>query len=474
VPILLDVFLVANRYDAADGQDPGGTEWPPSPARVFCALRSVASDDDLPTLADLERLPAPTIHASGAMSGGSRSFVVTNATKADGGNLSHPGRTNVLRQRRSVFPYQPRMRFIWPDDGGLSEGALARLDALARQVPYLGRSTSFVLMGVRRVADARVPDGLQAYVPTDDSLGDVRLRVPFPGYLKELDALYAADLPAWTASETARAKCWYRLVDDTSEQEPSSPIWRSPYRTLVVLRFADARPAGNLVRLFTTALRTKVMGQTVDPLPPALHGHDYDGFPHVAYLGLPVCGGPHADGRLVALAVAIPGMEETERRRILRGILGPSVEGQIELRVPGFRQPFRLTYQPQERLPKTATVGHWSRPSRQWVTATPIVLDRYPKRGDLASAVAKSVTLAGFPEPVIVETSTAGLTSGAVHLRSDELPAHAQGRPFYHARVTFDRKVSGPMLVGAGRYFGAGLLLPEAIKSAGEGEDDDA
>lgn len=462
MPICLDMFLVSDRYDAADGQDPRRPEWPPHPARVVAAMRSAATDDDLPLLRALELLPPPRVHASDALwTSRSRSYVVTNSIEASGGNLTHPGRTSGLRQRRSTFPARPRVQMVWAQ-GDLSDSEVAGLDSLARRVPYLGRSTSLVLMGVRRADSLEPPSDLEVYEPVNEGPEDLRLRVPYPGYVAELDALYEEGLASWQASDGARASWGYRRVrdDETERPAPSTEVI-SPYRDLVILRFTDRKPMGSLTPLVTAALRSLVMGQTREPLPPALHGHGFPGSPHVAYLGLPVCGHRHADGHLVAVAVAIPGMEEADRRRILRGILGPEGRGTVSLRVPGVNEPFALEYRPDEPLPRAATTGHWAARSRQWVTATPIVLDRYPKDGDLASGIRQSLALAGLPRPQWVHANRTPMTPGAVSLTPRELPRRARGRIYCHARVRFEDPVVGPVLAGAGRYFGVGLFLPE-------------
>lgn len=462
MPICLDVFLAADRYDAADGHDPRAVEWPPHPGRVVSALRAVADEADLPFLRSLEQLPPPIVHASPQVTETrSRAYVVTNSLESRGKHLNHPGRTNGLRERRSIFPLVPRVQFVWLDDTAIGHDAVHRLDDLARRVPYLGRSTSLVLMSARRIDKIERPGGLEEYVPVPDQVGGLRLRVPYPGYVDELNALHAVGLSAWQASEGARASHPYRRQDGSDVDAVNASAFRSLYRDLVVLRFQDRRPAGRLTPVFTAALRSAVMRNTAAPLPPALHGHGYDGNPHVAYLGLPVCGHQHADGHLVGLAVAIPGMDEDERRRILRGVIGSDPNGIVSLEVPGFREPFQLRYDPDEPLPRSSTSAHWVGTSRQWVTATPIVLDRYPKNENLAEAVSQSIVMAGLPEPALVEASTSSLTTGAVTLKPRELPKRAVGRLYCHARVLFDQAIAGPVLAGAGRYFGVGLFLPE-------------
>ncbi|WP_103063926.1 type I-U CRISPR-associated protein Csb2 [Actinomyces qiguomingii] len=472
----LDITLLSERYDAGGGEDPRAAEWPPHPARVFAALRAVAGEDELGPLEKLECLAPPLIHASRAETRRSRGFVVTNhdltiseLKNKKGGHQTHPARTSVLRQRTSSLPEDARVQFDWLDDSTLSDDAVAELDRLARRVPYLGRSTSPVTLAFSRVDDPSPLPGLTTYEPTVGR-SPLSIRVPYPGYLNELDALYQEDQPAWQAAGP-RARRFYREVgfgetsdhssDESNEDIPVMDEIDSPYPDLVILRFEELRPAGNLVSIFTEALRRKVMGRTEDPLPPALHGHGTPGLPHVAYLGLPFVGNEHADGQLMALAVAIPGLEHDERLRILRGIVGNDPERDVLLRVNGFKQSFRLRYVPDEMRPFTATVERWTGPVRTWATATPLVLDRFPKRGDLATAVAESLVTAGLPEPREVEVSKEPMMYGAVRLKPRELPKRCQGRLYTHARVTFDRPVHGPILAGAGRYFGVGLFAPE-------------
>jgi CRISPR-associated protein Csb2 len=118
----------------------------------------------------------------------------------------------------------------------------------------------------------------------------------------------------------------------------------------------------------------------------------------------------------------------------------------------------------------------WCRASTRFITATPIALDKNP--GNLRSnrdGTARKAALEAQRSisdaclrvvgvrPVSVEVSLAPLLPGAQHVR-DFLPW--PGRPGrlprvrVHADVRFDVPVSGPLLVGAGRYFGLGLCVP--------------
>ena len=63
----ITVELLTGRYDAADVQDRERAEWPPHPARLFCALVAAArSEEERSALRWLEDQPAPLVWRRGA------------------------------------------------------------------------------------------------------------------------------------------------------------------------------------------------------------------------------------------------------------------------------------------------------------------------------------------------------------------------------------------------------------------------
>jgi CRISPR-associated protein Csb2 len=467
VALVIDIELLTGRYDAAGAGDRDVAEWPPHPARVFCALvASCRGDDDRGALRWLESLPAPVVQASGAvLSESRRGYVVTNKTDGSGRSQFHPGRSHQLRIRQSAVPASATVRMVW-DDTDTDPAALATLDDLARRVPYLGRSTGLAALRCRALtaSDASDTEGLVCFEPASEWAGAQQLRVPYRGYLDDLTTLHAEGRPPWEASRTAS----YRRVtlDGGGERRPVG-LLPSVYTDVLVLRFAGARPDGRLTARFTAALRRAVMARTPDPLPAVLHGHGVPGRPHVVFMGLPNVGHPHADGRLLGLAVAIPDLPETERRMLVRTLLrdmarhGEASEQRrvLELHVPDIGL-VDLVYEPGMVRPWATQPERWRRGSRSWVSVTPVVLDRFPKDGDLEREVARSAEVVGLPSPREVVVSPAPLVQGGIRLRPGDLPARARGRIFRHVRLTFDRPVSGPVLIGAGRYLGVGLFMP--------------
>ena len=479
MPLVIDIELISGRYDAAGAGDRDAAEWPPHPARVFCALvASARSDSDREALRWLEGLPAPVVQASPAVrSDLHKSYVVTNSVppKGEGRSQFHPGRTNALKVRHSAVPGHVRVRMVWPD-ADTEPSKVAVLDALARRVPYLGRSTGVAALSVGVGSEpglAGLPEGLEQFEPAPGNPRGVGLRIPYPGYLDLLIDQYDNGLPAWEVSRDVN----YRLTEHEPQQIAPSATTPSVYTDVIILRFAGLRPDGRLTAVFTEALRRAVMAATGDPLPDALHGHGADGRPHVAFLALPNADNPRADGHLLGMAVAIPDLPEPERQAIVRGVLvgmrsdvGDPGSGQRTLRltVPRIGE-VDLAYQPGLVRPWGIRPERWRQGSDHWVSVTPVVLDRYPRTGGVEQEIARSCVRVGLPEPRDIVVSTAPLVAGGIRMRPHDLPQQSRGKLFRHVELRFDHKVAGPVLLGAGRYLGVGLLAPLDPSSAAAG-----
>lgn len=451
--ITVSIELLSGSYEASDVNDRERAEWPPNPARVFCALVAAARGErDRAALEWLESQPAPVIVAAPPPLEARRAgYVVVNTVSAKGGNQSHPGRTNGLRVRTHAIPTSNRVTLTWPEDA--APELVDALDTMARRIPYLGRSTGVALVAASATDRPRpTDDAVVTYEPCALLDREFEVRVPYPGFLAELDAQFAADRPAW---EVSRYQGYRRHLDE-KRSEIADVVVPSVYTDLIALRFAGLRPQAHLAARFSAALRAAVLGAAGDHAPQALHGHGADGRPHVAFLALPDVGATHSDGHLLGLAVAVPDLPDAERRAVLAAVgrLRP------KLRVPGI-EPVELLRKQDSIRPWGASPDRWRRGSKHWASATPVVLDRYPKKPDRVEAELRtSLRMVGLPEPTELQISSEPLLAGAARLRPADLPPRARGRLYRHVAVTFERRVSGPVVVGAGRYLGVGLLAP--------------
>ena len=221
-------------------------------------------------------------------------------------------------------------------------------------------------------------------------------------------------------------------------------------------------------------------------LPRVLSGHRSDGLPadspHVAFVACPFVGHKHADGSVQGLAVVLPRtLAPAERDTLLRLIARWEKtraldDGTLELGVRDGR-PLTMRLKRVDVTSKTSlSPGRWCRPARSFVTATPIVLDRFP--GNLRSnldrtahkaaieaqgSIADACERIGLPRPLSVEVSSAPLIPGAQPARAFSPQSRGGRQPprvRVHAQITFADKVRGPVILGAGRFFGLGLCLP--------------
>ena len=128
---------------------------------------------------------------------------------------------------------------------------------------------------------------------------------------------------------------------------------------------------------------------------------------------------------------------------------------------------------------------YWARPSCDWVTVTPVALDRYPGRATdprweerAAASLAAACSNVGLPVPAEVEVLWGPPMPGVPPAGPRALRGAQRGARFggyragtsgqlrlcVHARVRFAVEVAGPLVLGAGRFAGYGLFLPVASR----------
>ncbi|GAB3260481.1 type I-G CRISPR-associated protein Csb2 [Kineosporia babensis] len=476
MPLTLTIDLLTGTYEAAQVEDPAHPEWPPHPARVFCALVDAArSSADDEALTWLEQQLEPLIIATERAQGFSRTgYVVTNKVVTKGGSQTHLGRTNGLRTRAGAVPESPRVRMVWGND--CPPHVAQSIDDMARRVPYLGRSSGIALLGAQaETKEPLVSAGESVFSRCDLIDCDQMVRVPYPGFLDELRESHDFGRSSW---ETARYS-GYRWRRPAVVPPTSHPVRPSVYSDIVILGFSGSAPDGRLAVRYTQALRSAVLRNCRGEAPEALHGHEADGThsrsgrPHVAFLALPDVGHQYADGHLLGLAVAVPDLPEPERRQILAAVLGlrQNDRGLIQLKVRDLGS-VDLLHQPGLVHPWGGTPEKWRQGSRRWITATPFVYDYEPRRPRDLARIRRSVRMMGLPEPAEVIFSRDPLQRGAVRLRPQDLPRRSLGRSYGHVELRFEEVVAGPLLLGAGRYLGVGLFAPapeNVDKDAGHG-----
>src|SRR4051812_28758794 len=148
MPLVLEIEHLLGVAFAALGPDSAEPDWPPQPDRVFSALVAAWAArgeraDERAALEWLEAQEPPLIEASVADGRPAPiAFVPPNdpETKSVGDKTVIPAlRRRQPRRFPAALPHDPVVRFVWPD---ASDAPLNALDAVARDVAYLGHSSS--------------------------------------------------------------------------------------------------------------------------------------------------------------------------------------------------------------------------------------------------------------------------------------------------------------------------------------------
>lgn len=413
----------------------------------------------------------------------------TNPSKEDlkRGTAILPERRN--RQKRAfpvVVPERPSFAFLWPEAQPAEH--LGALQWLCDRVTRLGHSSSLVRCVIveRSIEPTLVPHNTGEHV----------LRVVGPGQLERLEEAYKRHQAVDPRILPAHPKRY----GEPRRDDPQRPHSLFTENWILLERIDGKRPlASRGIDLAIALRRALIEIHSRENLPAILSGHDAKGGrasqPHLAFVPLPWVGHAHADGSVQGFALIAPRSIAPDERETLMRLLGKweSERGDrdddyaIELVTPSdLGRPLRIRLRRVE-VPNKATlkVKRWCKASRRFITATPIALDRHPGNlrsniertahkaaAEAASSIEAACERIGLPRPSDVSISLAPLLPGAQHVRQFAPWPPQPGRPRrarVHAEIIFPEVVCGPVLLGAGRFFGLGLCLPVADRNESAG-----
>ncbi len=468
-------------------------EWPPHPARLYMALaaayfESGQEEEERAVLEWLEGLAAPAVHVSGraVVNEAVPTFVPMNDARSVGRGGSIQTLPTLKRHRAErLFPRvslaeeEDCIFFHWAEAEGV-EGHRGALEALCGHVGRLGHSSSLVQMWV---AEGPV-EGLMAWRPVERRPAmSMRVVSGTTGMLERLETAY-------------RTPPRFRAVISTSQGyaeavEASPAAVRTVFDERVeILRLAPDATTFRHLQLETTlaltdTLRRAVMARCGDSAPESISGHTSNGptaKAHVAYFPLGFVGSDHADGHLLGVGVALPrGMTEEDERMLLAALEAIADEGEQEgaglgfdgRRYPGLGQWRLVRSGPLDDGRDALQARTWTGApdgARRWASVTPVVYDQHGKAkervaylAECAASVEDAVKrVVGEEVGVRAWVSQISPLQGVPPAREFPRMKRKDGseRRHTHVVVEFDRPVVGPLLVGAGRFRGYGLLRP--------------
>ena len=476
--LVLEIEFLAGVCRAAHSPASTEPDWPPQPDRVFSALVAAWAargecSNERRALEWLERQPPPAIHAGRCTARTAPDvFVPPNDQRSSSVAETY---LKVMPEWRSRHARQPRrfptawldhpvMEMIWADEppGGTAEV----LAALARDVSYLGHSTSLVRC---RFVSREAPATLHAPVPA-------RRRI-YRGRLQELRREFARS----PARPVIRPGASVPVpLSDTRPPAPRAADWL--VLEVVGGDVPDIRAAAPVGRSLRRCLMSGYRGIGMEhEVPDVVSGHTPDGSParspHLAIVPMAFVGYPHADGHVFGYALVPPG--DTSLRDIPG--LRSAFEQLADYDHDAERRVLTLTGVPRRSPLQLSPAGATTRRSllpgpyldkaRVWASVTPIVLDRHLKRydeGRVRELIADACANADLPRPDparvqvgkhsgIEGVPPAWQVASAPAWTRWRIPKALESRLRLHVVIDFGREVAGPVMLGAGRYTGLGL-----------------
>ncbi|MGH3949857.1 MAG: type I-G CRISPR-associated protein Csb2 [Pseudonocardiaceae bacterium] len=487
-------------YNAQSATSFEEAEWPVSPLRVVGALLAAAHGrhgaDPSPDRAVLGRLceaSAPIIVAPESVAvgepGTAAEFVrLRGPTRWAPRNYfsDGKGRTPASVSKAGVATGDLPVHLLWPNvDLGPTE--LDRLATLATDVTFIGTTRSPAIVEV----STDPPDyGKNAWVPVGAEHAEhaVSVRVPDRHSIGDFDKRHAA-LRSQTQGVERAGKVpgiWvgrpaqYAYAPRLRTEKAFDPRWWGDMIVLAVdTDRSEVAPKAAAAYLVARAVRLALLGAyegagAAAEAPPILRGRGAE--PHCALVPLLHVWGERGDGRILGVGILLPHERrvadvDIQRARVEAGLRRLAVEAPDRPRryvaiLNAGRLWLTLPDAPRSQL-TTLQQGSYRKPSRSWVSITPVVYSRYPK-GDatLQDQVRVECSHVGLPEPRQVEIRRGpGRRGGAYRpVPTRRLPDAWRGSVVGragHVRITFNSPVHGPVLLGRARHFGLGLCVPD-------------
>lgn len=480
-----------------DGRYHGAGEWPPAPARLFQALIAGAAkgtklvDEDKAALEWLQRLDAPVIAAPVARQGQSfHNFVPNNDLDSVDGDLKKIGK---IRTPKNIHPYifdsKAPLIFFWTFSGGTScEGYAQTICMITNRLYQLGRGVDMAwawaeLLGADEAETELARHGGTLYRPSTATAGKVVLLCPGQGSLASLERRFDASGSRFTW--TWRGKKAQQLFSQPPKPRFAKVTYDTPSkRFLFELRTAmhdesfSPWPLDKTVAL-VVVLRDKAASRLKEALPAEAgkiarvligkEATEADKAIRARILPLLSIGHFHADGAIRRVLVEIPpncplrsddlawafsGLSEidTETGEILWNLVQSNEYGMLK----------------HYGIDANNQLG-----CRIWRTITPAALPFNRKKSGITGSnrVARQTMVA---RKVMHALRHAGIRTPTSDIRVQREPFDRLGRraetfaagtrfpkeTLWHVAVTFTEPVSGPLVLGDGRYLGLGLMRP--------------
>lgn len=498
-----------------DGRYHGEGDWPPAPARLFQALVAGAGlggrlgTEAEEALAWLEGSEAPVVAAPPAQrSRGVLFYMPNNDSDRVGGD---PLRIAEIRTARKIFtPHlfdaEIEFHYAWRLDGTeRDEGYSRAVCALAENLYQLGRGIDMAWAWGEIVEESEFEAGLSRYLGRvyrpSGGQGAFTLTCPQPGSLKSLKKRYRGYGERFRTVGNGKAgkvvfsqppRPQFRSVP--YESPPSRGLYelREPTRQESFAPWPLARAPALVVRLRDGAVErlSSAMPARRADIERLLVGRKPDGtnqgptLDRVRIVPLPSIGYVHADREVRRVLIEVGTSSDLTAADVNWAFSGLEIHAAETGEVLSVLTPsasdaeFLLHY----------GVGR-SHPWRVWRTATPAVLpekasrrridparrvpeakqggERALEQGRAADAVIQALRHAGVRARVeAIRVQREPFESAGARVEAFAVGTRFAKERLWHVEIVFGVPVSGPLVIGDGRFLGLGLMAP-LIRSQG-------
>ena len=466
-----------------------GTEWPPSPARLFQALLAGASTGAYrhdwnavePALRLLRRSAAPEILASNGQRGRPYRIAVPNNDSDKAGREWITGRSfdlGSIRTMKTVMPLElpptaergPHVCFIW----GLPEA-----QSVASSVRKLTSCMYTLGWGIDMAyADSFVLDekGRQLLISAFGQSHHVPgqkgrlLGVPAPGFLDDLTSTYSQFCNRLTKNGVDPA---IRATNYGQQRYQLAGRLSPPTASFCLRQLNDtdrwyAVPWGLGMKVaawmrHATAKALLQEGYTDEFVNRYVLGHGEGHSRHMSFVPIPTIRTRYGDGAIRRVMLVEPPDADRTITSLLRWKLAPSdllqlVNGKSPQTVcsltaaPGRDPVLRSYFDPES-------------PQSLWHSVTPVVLhghDSERRKFSLKKTeqlLYQALDKAGYARQSIAALffQPAPFWPGTESALAMRVPEHLNKWPRYHVSVRYREPMAGPILVGIGRHYGIGL-----------------
>ena len=497
--LLVTVRLHEGRYHGLDNRH--ACEWPPAPARLFQALLAgVARGATVPAAAQaaldwLQTLPPPVIAAPRGMPGQAYlSYVPNNDLDAvlPGKRYEDAvARTRVgKRIRPTLFDAAAPIVYCWSvrnDDDDHAPALCAAADGLYQLGRGLDMAWADAVLVDADEAERRVlGHGGIVYRPTGDGARGEHLLCPRAGLRQSLTARFEGMRTRFQMGGTRR-KPVRAFVQPPKPRLRRVAYGAAPHRFVFELREPDARPAyagwvlSGAAELVQSArdkaaghLRAAVpdLGDSVERYLIGRDAGEADKVLRVRIVPIPSIGHEHTDLLIRRLEILVPQacpLAPEDVAWAFSQVAWPNDDGEIVREL--------------HRAEADRMAPRFERRARHWRSVTPLALPVARRRridpGRQAEEAKGGVERAAEEARAVAAVHHAlrhadvGVRVARVLVQREPFHRHgaraerfAPGTRFpkealWHAAITFTEPISGPLLLGDGRFIGLGLMHPD-------------